>query len=311
MLSTLMNTMVVDIMNQSESGKASLFHSEKALFGYCAFHHMLLGFADRYPVIVDTANAKVQAFLKDPSQRIKKAVPNLGEFLIYLTLSDLEWDDLVVAIVLELFDRNVKWILDKAPELAYQSGVCYRRRRSFQHSRTGARLLMFQKFFLHQVRPKQPRQPGQGPAPNNWRETLKAANRSLGRPAPGLAEKLQQACKQIHRIDDYDDFCAYLRLQAQTPQQLNARLLHAVSNSAAKGYHRPPGSNRVNDTHQGQRGDYGSRGGYRGRGGRGGYGNSHHHSSSHRQSHAHANHMHRPQVDAQRCLCGGEVCGFQ
>ncbi len=64
-------------------------------------------------------NFKVHEFRTDASARRKSSVHDLGEFVIYLLCCDdgVSWKDVAIALLLELFDRNVLWILKKYPEL--------------------------------------------------------------------------------------------------------------------------------------------------------------------------------------------------
>jgi hypothetical protein len=81
MMTAIMSSMVVRFMESAESERPREYHSEKALSGYCAFHHMILSFARRYPIIREKANEMVSEFLRNPQKRIKKSVPNLGNLL--------------------------------------------------------------------------------------------------------------------------------------------------------------------------------------------------------------------------------------
>lgn len=45
----------------------------------------------------------------------------LGEFLPLLTVSKFQWKDVAQAYIEESFDRNVKWLLVKYPELEYMA----------------------------------------------------------------------------------------------------------------------------------------------------------------------------------------------
>jgi hypothetical protein len=69
---------------------------------------LLLWSADAYPGIREYANKVVSDFKREERFRVKKEVPNLGEFLIYLTLSKVEWKDIAILFLKEMFDRNVR-----------------------------------------------------------------------------------------------------------------------------------------------------------------------------------------------------------
>jgi hypothetical protein len=91
--------------------------SREVLTSYLALHHMLVAFARRYPDIPRFCSFRVQQFKTDPESRRKHTVHDLGEFVLCLLLSDLTWYDVAIAMLLELFDRNVLWTLRQYPEL--------------------------------------------------------------------------------------------------------------------------------------------------------------------------------------------------
>src|SRR5262249_16001358 len=51
--------------------------SEKALEGYCAFQHLLLFIADRYPSLALYARERITDFIRNPDHRNKRHVPDL------------------------------------------------------------------------------------------------------------------------------------------------------------------------------------------------------------------------------------------
>ena len=81
-LASLMNSTVVSLMLKQEEGEKRLVHaSERALQAYCAFHHLLLFLAARYPEIGQAANQRVQRFIEKPGHRTKAATPDLGHLM--------------------------------------------------------------------------------------------------------------------------------------------------------------------------------------------------------------------------------------
>lgn len=108
--SKLMNTMLIEVLSEK------IHASDKALCGYLCFHRWLLYFAQQYPELIQIANETVQQFIDDESNRHKSKVPSLGEFLPLLSLSDFTWDHTMDAYLSENIDRNVFWVLRKAPD---------------------------------------------------------------------------------------------------------------------------------------------------------------------------------------------------
>lgn len=52
----LMNNVVVEFMKEEKSGIVPLQSSEKALQGYCQFHHMILKLALEFPQLQNEVN---------------------------------------------------------------------------------------------------------------------------------------------------------------------------------------------------------------------------------------------------------------
>jgi ubiquitin-protein ligase len=227
LLAALMNTMVVDLMNSSEKGR--LHASEKALEGYCAFHHMLLHFAKRYPAIVDLANHQVGLFVTREKARHKRTTPNLGVLLICLTLSRVGWESLRRPLVMEVFDRQVRWNVKAYPSLAKQSlPVDKRLGQSFIAAKTSLRLLMFQVHFMSSIgRPSNTRGPF---------DVLDLYEKRMGKPTTSQKEDLQRNAKAILKVGTWNEFFQRLGGQVPTQQRIHEILLQAVVNSDRKGY---------------------------------------------------------------------------
>ncbi len=196
-LPKLMNSFVVSLMNNKSNSTSSTSRvilprtnnsqvlSERALEGYCSFHHMLLTFGtpiDRTPFCASAtlgcrtklwsfrlaaarenpevermANEAVDKFLASPAFRSKAHTPDLGEWLVNLTLSTAGWEDVAEQFLGELFVRNVRWILQDAPHLAHihtgrdggQSALMIDD--AFTCTLVSRRLVMFQVYFLKNI----------------------------------------------------------------------------------------------------------------------------------------------------------------
>ena len=237
LLSTLMNTMVVQLMKdvEKEENRSNTYASEKALEGYCAFHHMLLYFAHRYPSIVKMTNHQVDTFISSESHRHKRYTPNLGTLLVCLTLSDTGWGRLWKPLILESFDRNVRWLLQKHPKLGTHGPSDDERiRTTFYGSRTSLRLLMFQVYFTKHI--------GRPQGARGFRDVLVPYEKRLGRPTTAQKEDLQEACKAILAVDSWNEFCSRCALPPLTMPILISMLHQAVINSRRKKYHYDGGS---------------------------------------------------------------------
>ena len=260
LLSVLMNSMVVELMQSaaaSESDPHRINHhrrssslssfssqqgirrhaSEQALEGYCAFHHMLLFFAQKkYPELEAMAKKQVDDFVASPHHRRKNCTPDLGRLLVCLTLSQKGWSDLWQPFLMENFDRNVRWVLEKFPELAdlRHVGTEERLRKTFQASLTSLRLVMFQVHFVSHI--------GQPPTTNNNTrrgpaEVLEQYEKRLGRPTTAQKEELQMACKRILAVSTWTEFFERCQVPVPSKYRLVEMLEQAVINSYEKRYH--------------------------------------------------------------------------
>src|SRR5437868_183894 len=69
------------------------------------------------PEISLHANQIVLNFIKNRKNRHKNIIPDLGKFLIYLLISNYEWDDIAIPFVEESFTRKILWLIKKYPNL--------------------------------------------------------------------------------------------------------------------------------------------------------------------------------------------------
>ena len=162
-------------------------------------------------------------------------------------LSGRSWKDAAFLFLREVFDRNVRWLLQDHPQLGRRGGGAavdeQRLRTTFRASRTSLRLVMFQVHFLTQVaRPE-----GRSPA-----EVLESYKFSLGRPSDAVQGRLQGAAKAILAASYWPEFFARCQVPAPSPAALTRILEEAVGNSERKGYHR----SRPRAAEQARRGYY-------------------------------------------------------
>jgi len=230
----LMNSQVVMLTN------GQLWRSQKALEGYFAYHHLLLHCLRAYPKLRTSMEAKLESFLKDPDARVKERVPNLGEFLCYISVSDVYcWEDLGIQILEEAFDRNVLWILKQAPQLGDLSdcGVSAARlRRSFTANRVSLRLLMFQVAFLQLAKPPHTHESGDNPC-RAASCALQRKDRCKGLPGPGEAEWLFNRCVEILAVEDFHEFLNLVGAAPMEDAEICRWLRRSVLRSISKNYH--------------------------------------------------------------------------
>ena len=80
-------------------------------------YHMLLYFGKIYPCLIDLANGQIESFLSSEEARTKRHIPNLGLLLVFLTLIRRGWDVSRKPLAMEVFDRNVRWLLQNCSTL--------------------------------------------------------------------------------------------------------------------------------------------------------------------------------------------------
>ncbi len=112
--------MVLDVLpkliNHASLLMPSYQISEKELIGYCSYYHLLLYMCHHYPSIQEKIENQLQLFLQHNSHRgtsvhlcflliysfllVKNVVPNLGELLVYLSVSStVTWRDMATVFL--------------------------------------------------------------------------------------------------------------------------------------------------------------------------------------------------------------------
>eukprot|EP00912_Choanoflagellata_sp_UC4_P001938 UC4_evm4s1242 len=224
---TIMNLLVVQLMNQDNV----IHHSENALLGYISFHHILLVLAHRHPEMVEIAEDTVEDFIANEGARCKVVTPDLGKFIILITiLPSGTWKRVVSGLVKESFDRNVKWLIQRFPDLAFLEHELSQRRidSTLEGTKTSLSLLMFQAHFINVV------EPSVGESRANQLEKYWA---SCGRPKLQVVQDFQKVCSTIMRSQSWHEFHYRVGLKCPDRSTFCNRLKSAVKRSAMKGYH--------------------------------------------------------------------------
>jgi hypothetical protein len=207
-----MNSFVVSLMESCKDG-VRRHASEKALWGYCSLHHLLLALAKKHIRIRQLADRLVSRFLDSEASRTKEECADLGQLLMLLAVAPRSWKELAPSLLQEAFARNVLWIDREKPKPLHAMSA----QEWFDATLTSKRLLMFQAFFLRQ------------------NVDLATYNLRFGQPTEAQQSELVRTARGILKVTTWNDF--YRRVSVVRPESDIAMMLAAVDRSARCGYH--------------------------------------------------------------------------
>jgi len=227
----VMNSFVVSLMREEDYLEETVprHASERALQGYCSFHHMLLALRAQHPAIQTVATDKLRQFIH--GERTKADVPDLGQLLVYMAVTeDVDWADLVAAILDESQVRGARWLLRDMPWLEGPVSDQDRLQLTFRGRITSLRLIMFQSYFLNFVA---------RPCGESLSDALSRYNCQFGQPTEPQKDCLVQACRGILNVKSWSEFYGALGLEAPSDRELANQLCEAMQRSRQCGYHGP------------------------------------------------------------------------
>jgi hypothetical protein len=212
--------------------KGKLHGSVKALEGYIAFHRLLILFCEKYPDLMRKVNEIVGNFIQSDSSRNKRAVPDLGEFMALLSVSSYSWEDVSTAYLTETFVRNVRWVVQKYPELnTYTPNTVVDKNRlskTFLSSITSMQLMLYNVYFLENIgRPK-----GQ-----SLKEVAAGYDALYGHSTNLMKEKFLQCITEVRIAKDYKDVFKRIGVAIPTDLELVAWMRSSVKKSLEQNYH--------------------------------------------------------------------------
>lgn len=227
-LCKLMSSMIVQIM------KGNMWASFKALEGYMWCHRWLIYFVQKYPALLTAINKRVKAVIENEGLRHKDALPNLGEFLPLLSVSDYKWSDVRKAIIEEVLDRNSLWIMLKnqqwrvfpftAPVPQHDSIL----EKCFAATDVSVRLIMFHVYFIEAVALRSDNV--------SLSRLAHAYDRHYGRPSVFMQQQLQSTIFKIQKTTSLKQYFEYVGMGKLTSQQMFAVVCKAMNNAKARGY---------------------------------------------------------------------------
>ncbi|KAJ3126758.1 hypothetical protein HK098_007137 [Nowakowskiella sp. JEL0407] len=252
LLVKFMNNIVLTLFKQVGSGKdrqTMVAASEKAVQGYVSVLHLVLSLIKRTPELGELIEARVADFVQYPEFRMKDKTPDLGEWLIYLGLSQkYYWNNEVSKVVIPQFlSRTVMWMLrrkvDSCPNknavfpylhLAYLETDAVSELRlseTFTATQTSLRLLLFQVYFLTKIlRPSQS---------TTNAVILDSLERNFGRPDEQILTNTFNAIKVIQGVNNYGAFFKLVGAgyESGSKESVCKMLKEAILDSERFGYH--------------------------------------------------------------------------
>jgi len=141
----------------------------------------------------------------------------------------MEWDySFLKLFLIELFDRNVRWIYKKYPELKTleKDDPSQRIEKTWDANLTSLRLVMFQVYFIKNLG---------HPEGKSHDDILLYYNRSFGQPNKIMIDQLLKTAKDILSINSFKEFFNFLGIEISN-EKLYSLLKNAQVRSAKKGY---------------------------------------------------------------------------
>lgn len=230
--SSLMNSLVVEIMQNKGNATAN----DKFINGYFSIYRLLQQYAQDDKELVTFCNDSVKSFKAQSSARVKTVVPNLGEFLMHLTISsNVTWADVCQVFMGECEARNVFWYCvgtHNSPasnrELADPNYKGNRVTKVFNATTVSRNLVMFQIKFANVTKFLD----------------LAELNSNFGLAPEILTAELKNLYSQVVAVKNWNEFYDFVEMPRVTDEKRELELIEAVKLSAAQGYHKTAGQRR-------------------------------------------------------------------
>lgn len=234
--SSIMNSLVVEIMNNKNNLKAN----DKFVDGYFALYRLLKQLSIDEPKVIGMVDKMLGGFITNPELRTKSHVQNLGELLILLTISKkYSWNSIKELFLEECDARNVFWYAignfkNRAlyPELADSSVVEGRADKVFKATEISRNLVMFQVKFSQVARVL----------------STEIMDSNCGLAPEQLRSEMKATYNEVCEVADWNAYFKWLSLPTITTKKRSEQLAEAVTRSEKQGYH--TGTNGVNNTNR-------------------------------------------------------------
>lgn len=223
--SSLMNSLVVEIMKNKGNATAN----DKFINGYFSIYRLMRQYAQDHKQLIDYCDDALTTFKENSQARGKTVVPNLGEFLMNLTISSkFTWEDICHVFMAECEARNVFWYAvgtasSRAPhrELIDPAFKGDRVNKVFNATAVSRNLVMFQIKFANVTKFLD----------------LNEFNSNFGLAPEILTAELKNLHGQVVAVKDWNAFYDFVEMPTVDDAQREMELIEAVKLSAAQGYH--------------------------------------------------------------------------
>ena len=198
---------------------------------WCHIHAFFLLFLETHPEVYELIENRLTEFIKDESKRLKDSTPNLGILPCLMLVSNkYKIEDLIETYFNEQLDRQVFWLLQQVPELGqdqFEKNFGEQRTKyTFKVQSTSYQIFALAVMLIREIKGKK-----------NNKELLLSYEDNLGKLQNSQEDKIQKECFKILKIDNYQDFFAFVGMGKIDNEALLVRLRQAIDNSKKKKYH--------------------------------------------------------------------------
>eukprot|EP00824_Muranothrix_gubernata_P024053 TRINITY_DN67_c0_g1_i1.p1 TRINITY_DN67_c0_g1~~TRINITY_DN67_c0_g1_i1.p1 ORF type:complete len:995 (-),score=204.69 TRINITY_DN67_c0_g1_i1:1224-3914(-) len=223
----LLLTTILSMMEQKE------YTSLKALRMLSLFHRLFVLLLEEHPALYEQIDTVLQNFTKEEKFRIKDNLPSLGDMLSMMTVSKkVSWKDVIGPYLGEQMDRQVFWMLKEIPELEKEQDEMDldedRDKISFQTGKVGFFITMFYSYFVSKVCK---------PEGKDISAITSYMDEYFGRLPSITEDSLQEECKAIRDVKNFDGYFRRLGLPLANKDALVKALKTSIDNSKRKKYH--------------------------------------------------------------------------
>jgi hypothetical protein len=222
-----MNSSIVEVMNAKENHTAN----DKFIDGYFNFYRLLIELKKTFPLLTKYADEQIEQFVTQSHKRSKDTVPNLGDWIILLLVSDKwTWVNVAKAFMEECDTRNVFWYVKgnysspaKFPALVDTKIRIGRVKQVFDATPISRHLVCFQVKFLQDA----------------VSLNLDEYDKSYGQTPPEMKAMLKKSYKDIVSIVDWYGHYTWCGVPYISDEIRCDELIEAVELSNEKGYTNP------------------------------------------------------------------------